>query len=213
MDPFSLDSYVIKRPKEFSFSMNYDCLDTDGNKVLEVRRNTLGTQYNLFDTEGRHLGSVHHKILALQLTFELLDDEKRLIGRVIKKVQTINNFEHHFELSDEKGTLLALAGGDYLKFNYIISNADGTRTIANVTEDLSGEKINRSIFSKLLTASVNAFMIRLQDKDFSRRLLLEFTLAIDMLANMPQSRAPLGPLTPSPAPAPPPAPGSFSVKA
>ncbi len=207
-DPLGLDDYVIARPAQFTLSVYYECMDVNGAKVLEARRSTFGNQFNIFDSQKKHVGAVHHKMLSLTTTFELMDGSKHIIGMAVRKAQFINNFENHFTLYDTAGNVLALAGGDYMNFNYLVQSPDGARKIAIITKNLSAD-FNQGILSMLTSAAMGAFRISIEDKDFSRLMLIEFTLAIDMLANM--SNAGGGGVEPTINPGPM-APGGLSFK-
>lgn len=188
-DALSLDSYVIKRPQKFSFSVSYDCLDAQGNKLFDIKRSVLGSEYTFIDDTGKAVGIVHQKALSITPSFQLMDGTKKLLGMVIAKLQILGGLEHHYILEDEKGSTIALATGDYTNFNYVLAGPDGKSQIAEITREAQG--VDDSVARLLMNSAFGAFMINITDKGFSRLIVLQFVVAIDMLSNM-NSRSGMG---------------------
>lgn len=187
-----LDSYVISRPEKFTLNVAYECFDGNGAKLFDIKSKLLGGEYYLTDADGKVAGSMRYKLIALTPSYELRDGSHNLIGKAIKKMQLGISFEHSYFLEDPNGAKIALAGGrDYLNFDYNITDAEGSKSIAQTRRSVGNDK---GAFKELLSYARGIYTIEISDENFPRLLLLEFVLSIDIMSHTPapQNRRPLG---------------------
>lgn len=189
---FTAGEYVIQRPATFSPNVVYQGLEGKGNTLFDTRRNILGNQMEFIDSAGSTLGSMHKKMLSLTPYFELYDGNKNTIGKAIKKMHILPNFKHDYTLEDPSGKPLALAGGDIFGYNYAIKGADGSSEIATISRaspfNASNTDSLGQIFGSLVAAQMGSYRLNIIDKSFNKLMLIEFTVAVDHIANLQQNR-------------------------
>ena len=185
----NLDEYIIQRPLVYAIKITYQGSDGKGNPLFEVKRNILGTEHDFIDLDRKVFGVMHQKIASVHAHFELYDGSKKSIGKVTKKIMA-----NRYLLKDPDGGQLAEASGDFLGFKYAVTGAGGNE-IATISRTGSSPTQSGGLLGTLATGmmatALGAYKIEISDKNFSRLLLLEFTIAVDHMENM-QSRPSFG---------------------
>jgi len=181
-DALKLDSYLIRKPKEMD-SKTYECLDANGNKLFDIKCNSLFIdEYTFSDDTGKVIGIVHKNMLGLAPSLQLMDGSKNIIGVVASKGYTFAGDirESHFALEDANGNIIALATGQPTQFNYVLAYPDGTKQIAKITK--SAAETATGILQKIEALDVTkSLTIDITDNDFSRLIILQFVMAIIIL--------------------------------
>ncbi len=120
---------LLFKQRFFSWFDSYDIFDQEGNTVFTVKGQlSWGHKLNICDADGYFLGTVKEKVFTLTPTFELyIGDE--CVGRIRREFFSI--FRPRYEI-DVNGWS---AEGNFLEWDYVIKNADGS-VAANVSKEL-----------------------------------------------------------------------------
>lgn len=193
-DPLSLDTYVIARPPGFALNVPYDVYDSNGTKLLDVKRAMIGEVYTLADTSGKIVGTITRKMMALSPSYELRDANKAVIGKVVEPINlagSIMGGGKKFVLQDASGKEIAsvqlmqslavmfdaLQGGNAPGLSNEITSPDGSRSLGKLG---ASRNVNYQGLASLLSR-YSSFVLQITDKSVPRLALLEFAIAVDHL--------------------------------
>ena len=186
-DILGLDTYVIGRPIHFAINVAYDCYDSGGTKLIDVKPRLLGG-YTLKDNTGKEVGEIHQKMVSLAPTYELYDGSKKLLGSMSELITVSLTGAKKFELKDASGNKIAhleitsplmsivqIVEGKQAGAvtGYDVVGADGTTPIAKIGMQSSATGwIGRNMAN---------FVLQIIDKSVPTLLLIEFAVAVDHL--------------------------------
>ncbi len=182
-----LDTYVIGRPIHFALNVAYDCYDSSGTKLIDVKPRMLGG-YTLKDNAGNEVGEIHQKVVSLTPTYELYDGSKQLLGSMSELISVSLTGTRKFDLKDASGNRIA-----HLELTSplmtIVQVVEGKQAGAVTGYDITGADESTVIAKVSLQSSAMGwigrnmanFVLQIMDKSVSALLLIEFAIAVDHL--------------------------------
>lgn len=151
---FSNDTYFIDE-KAFTIINEYKIYNTTGAQIGVARENRttariilslfVGKKYlpftiDLVDAQGRVVSSLVKGVSVFLSTIKMLDARGLHIATIKQKF----GLTPKFEITDISGRLLGSIKGDFVAWNYIISDASGAQ-VGTISKKFSG--IGREIFT------------------------------------------------------------------
>ena len=182
------NEYIVQRPMQFAFNVVYQGLDSKGNTVFAAKQHMLGGNLDLLDASGKAIGSLHTKF-SLKPQYELFDGNSTRIGRAVKTSHIIS-LNSKYQLEDASGAIVAVATGEIMGYNYTITDQNGYSSLATISKispfnaaNASGSQGFGGLLREFVAITMNASKLTILDQSFNKLLIVEFTIAIDHIAN------------------------------
>ncbi len=151
-----------------------DIYDERGEVIGRMKRKILSLRalITLMEPDGRPVLTINRKLFALRTSYDIKDDGGNLLGRTRKKILTF--FRPRMWMEDAQGLKILEAEGSFAGWNFTIKDVTG-RTVAEV------HKADwwRDIFLRGPFDFSDTYALRISDKNYDRRILLGFVVAID----------------------------------
>lgn len=164
--------YVIK--EKFWDWGGGDIYDQEGTVIGKMKRKifSLRTLITVMESDGRPVLTIHRKFASLRTSYDIKDDRGNLLGRTRKKILTFLHPKMWME--DAQGNKILEAEGSFAGWNFSIKDMIG-QTIAEV------HKADwwRDVFIGGPFDFSDTYVLHISDRNYDRRLLLGFVLAID----------------------------------
>ena len=152
-----------------------DIYNQSGTVVGHMHRRVLSLRAftEISDRDGSFLFSVEKKLISMRPSYMLKDHQENVLGRTNKKILTL--FRPQLWLEDENGRKMLEAQGNLLGRNFEIKNMDN-KAVAHVGKS--------DFFRDLFLGGTifdfrDTYAIRMLDREYDRRLILGFVVAID----------------------------------
>ena len=137
-------------------------------KVLSLRAFT-----EISDRDGSFLFSVEKKLISMRPSYMIKDQQENVLGRTNKKILTL--FRPQLWLEDENGRKMLEAQGNLLGRNFEIKD-EGNKPIARVGKS---DFFRDLILGGTIFDFQDTYAVRVLDREYDRRLILGFVVAID----------------------------------
>lgn len=189
-DPLSLSTYGVKR--EFKFGgLTLDFIDGEGNQILKSQGKIAVTQQPIQTMDGKILGTVTHKILAMTPEYQLHEGgpKDKVIGVIKIPMQLLAAFAslNKIEIKGEDGSVIATANGNFMDMQFEINDSQGT-AVANVSRNLGS---NAGLLGKLSAFGSNSYLMTVIDnKNVPNLVLIGFLVVLELLLSKNQGSSP-----------------------
>ncbi len=164
--------YVIK--EKFWDWGSGDIYDERGQAIGKMKRKifSLRAQVSVAEPDGRPVFTVNRKLLSIRASYDIKDTMENLLGRTRRKILTF--FRPKLWMENAGGRKILEADGSLAGWNFAVKDITG-RTLAEV------HKADwwRDIFLGGVFDFSDTYALKILDKNYDRRLLLGFVLAID----------------------------------
>ncbi|MDE1866018.1 MAG: hypothetical protein KGH94_05280 [Candidatus Micrarchaeota archaeon] len=188
-DPLALTTYGVQR--EFKLGgLTLGFTDSEGNQVLQSKGRIAVTQQPIRTMDGRTLGTVTHKILAMTPEYDLHEGgpNDKVLSVIKVPMQLFGGGGlRTVDIKDGDGTTIAIANGNFLDMNFDIRDSQGN-AVATVSRDLGK---NPGLLQKFAAFTRNSYVINIIDsKNVPTLVLLGFLVVVEILLNQSKGSSP-----------------------
>ena len=158
--------------------------DEHGEVIGKMQRKimSLRSVITVTEVDGRPLFTVSKKLVSLRTSYDIKDNNDRLLGRTKKKVFSF--LRPKMWMEEESGRLLLNANGSYAGWNFTIIDRPG----ALIAEVKKADAL-RDVFLKGILDFSDTYVLKIIDPSFDKRRLLGLVLAIDSSVHQQKRRS------------------------
>jgi uncharacterized protein YxjI len=173
---------ILLDPEREYYVIKEKLWDWGGGEIYDERGSVIGRMKRKFislralitvsEPDGKPVLTVNRKLASVRSSYDIKDENGNLLGRTRKKI--LSFIRPKMWMEDALGNRVLEAQGSFAGWNFSIRDATG-RPLAEVSKADRW----RDVFLGGLFDYSDTYALRILDKNYDRRVLLGFVVAID----------------------------------